>query len=144
MMSPGQKDALEAAVKTLGVAGAFLSALGGTYLGIDAVKEETTEKFRAVWTYVPGLAVIPVIYAVVWWFDREVAELPQFYWGLLVGFLLIMLMFAARFTLFWHDERVFDHEKQGAKKIGWIILVFGFDLILFQQIVDAFSYWYGR
>ena len=143
-MSPGEKDALEAAVKTLGVAGAFLSALGGTFLGIDAVKEETTERFRAVWTYVPGLAVIPLIWIIVLFCDREVALLPQFFWGLLVGFILLLLMFAARFTLFWHDERLFHHEQHGAKKIGWIILVFGFDLILFQQVVDAFSYWYGR
>ena len=85
MFSAEQKDAFDTAVKILGVVGAFFSAAGGTYLGVDSIKDHASRKFIMACNYLPMLCIIPAFYIIVWFAKNDVAKLPKFFWGLLIA-----------------------------------------------------------
>lgn len=143
-MTLEQKSGFELIVKLLGVTGAFLSALGGIYLAVDSVKDAATEVFRTAVTYIPGLIVIPTSYFILLYADRDLALLPQIFFSTLLGSDICFIIAVARLTIFWNEERAAQADSRPDKKLGWVILVFGFNLLLIQQIVDLFIYIQGK
>lgn len=142
-MTPLQAEAFDGITKSLIALGAFLSAITGTYLGVDSVAEGTTEKFRTFWYWSPILVIVPIAYAIIFVLDRETALYPTFVWGMIVGFLILALIVAARFCLFWHEKAKIRPANRRSKKAGWIMLVLGFDLLFFASIVDLYKFFYG-
>lgn len=143
ILTPLQNEAFEGITKSLTALGAFLSAIAGTYLGVDSVAEATTERFRTFWYWAPILFIVPVSYGIVFAFDRNTALYPSFYGGMLVGFIILALVVTARFYLFWHERPKIRSATQRSKKAGWIMLVIGFDLLFFAAIVDAYKFFGG-
>jgi len=142
-LTPLQNEAIEGITKSLTALGAFVSAIAGTYLGVDSVSDATTERFRTFWYWAPVLVILPISYLIVLVSDYDTAIYGPFIWGMIVGFLCLCLIVAARFFIFWHEQPAIQPLNQRSKKAGWILLVVGFDLLFFAAVVDAYKFFFS-
>lgn len=138
-----QAHALEGTTKLLVLLGAFLSAVAGIFLSEDSVSDATTERFRSFWLWITLPIIPPVTYFLLSFLFPDDKGDQKTFWVFILAFVILLALFAARLVIFGRDKLAILPADQKSKKVGWILLVAGFELLLFAAVVDAFKFFAG-
>jgi hypothetical protein len=135
MISCEMQDAFDQIIHLLGLFGALFAAIGGIYFGFDSVERKLSTRIIYAVVWAPVVLTVPIAWLLTLFLDPAVAHDPGYEWTLGVLFGITIVLALARFYVF--DVTAVPEGSSRSRAWGWGLLVFGFALLLFQQVVDT-------